>query len=258
MEAKNGLAAAATVFAGNLAWSTTTEMLHDFVTSSNVPDFVDCEVKRHDDTKRSKGWGLIYFSKSESAANALSLLGSKELDGRVPHLRLDRSQLELQDELSNLYIGNLPWNLNEEQLMTLFKDVSPLSCHVLTNMYGRSRGFAIMKFPNEDNMAKAIEKYHHFEVSGRKIECRPDRGPGKVDASSGKKSVFVGKLSADVEETSLSAMFASMGVVNSKVERHADGQSKGWGIVKFESESAAKAAVDSMEGSPFEVRFDRK
>jgi len=78
--------------------------------------------------------------------------------------------LELQDDLSNLYIGNLPWNLNEEQLMALFSDVSPLSCHVLTNMYGRSRGFAIMKFPDEEIMTRAIEKYHHFEVSGRKIE----------------------------------------------------------------------------------------
>lgn len=47
----------ATVFAGNLAWSTTTEMLHDFVTAENVPDFVKCEVKRHEDTRRSKGWG---------------------------------------------------------------------------------------------------------------------------------------------------------------------------------------------------------
>jgi len=257
MEAKNDHAAA-TVFAGNLAWSTTTEMLHEFVSSANVPDLVDCEVKRHDDTKRSKGWGLIYFSKSESAVNALSLLGAKELDGRVPHLRLDRSQLELQDELINLYIGNLPWNLSEEQLMTIFSDVSPVSCHVLTNMYGRSRGFAIMKFANEEQMTIAIEKYHHFEVSGRKLECRPDRGPGKADPSNGKKSVFVGKLPADIEDESLSTMFASMGVVNSKVERHADGLSKGWGIVKFESESAAKAAVDSMEGSPFEVRFDRK
>lgn len=61
------------------------------------------------------------------------------------------------------------------------------------------------------------------------FQCRPDRGPGKVEAVGGKKSVFVGKLPADVDEAALSAMFASMEVVSSKVERHADGQSKGWG-----------------------------
>lgn len=44
-----------TVYAGNLSWSTTEEQLKAF---ANVGDGVlSAEVKRHEDTKRSKGWG---------------------------------------------------------------------------------------------------------------------------------------------------------------------------------------------------------
>ena len=178
---------------------TTSEGLREFVAAANISEFIDCEVKRHEDTKRSKGWGceffvnfviiiilnhipsfptrLIYFKTAESARQAVASLGSRELDGRVPHLRLDRSQFEAsvspdgagQPNL-NLYIGNIAWNVKEEQLMEIFRDASPLSCNILTNMYGKSRGFALMRFSSADNMNLAIEKYHQLELEGRKLE----------------------------------------------------------------------------------------
>lgn len=255
----------AIVFAGNLAWVTTSEGLRDFVAGANIPEFIDCEVKRHEDTKRSKGWGLIYFKTAQSARQAIAILGSRELDGRVPHLRLDRSQFEAPAGpegagLSNLnmYIGNIAWNVKEEQLMEIFCDSTPLSCNILTNMYGKSRGFALMRFGSADSMQQAITKYNQLELEGRKLELRPDRGPGKADSADGKKTLFVGNLPGEVDEDSLSSLFAEVGFVSSaKIERAADGTSKRWGIVKFENEVAAKAAVDSMKDSPFSIRFDR-
>lgn len=53
---------AAIVFAGNLAWVTTSEGLREFVAAANISEFIDCEVKRHEDTKRSKGWGYKFFA----------------------------------------------------------------------------------------------------------------------------------------------------------------------------------------------------
>lgn len=172
--------------------------------AANISEFIDCEVKRHEDTKRSKGWGykffvnfsfifsnvthitrLIYFKTAESARKAIVSLGSRELDGRVPHLRLDRSQFEApvgsdgagQPNL-NLYIGNIAWNVKEEQLMEIFRDTSPISCNILTNMYGKSRGFALMRFGSADSMTLAIEKYNQLELEGRKLEvCMYCRRP---------------------------------------------------------------------------------
>jgi hypothetical protein len=45
------------VFVGNLTWSTTSEHLKDF--ANQVGRVVSAEVKRHEDTSRSKGWGYV-------------------------------------------------------------------------------------------------------------------------------------------------------------------------------------------------------
>ena len=46
----------------------------------------------------------------------------------------------------------------------------------------------------------------------------------------GKKTLFVGNLSGEVDEDSLCSLFAEVGFVSSaKIERAADGTSKGWG-----------------------------
>ena len=44
-----------TVFVGNLTWSTSNEQLQEF--AAPVGRVVSAEVKRHEDTARSKGWG---------------------------------------------------------------------------------------------------------------------------------------------------------------------------------------------------------
>jgi RNA recognition motif-containing protein len=43
------------VYAGNLSWSTTDEQLLAFASFGS--GIVSAEIKRHEDTKRSKGWG---------------------------------------------------------------------------------------------------------------------------------------------------------------------------------------------------------
>ena len=60
-------------------------------------------------------------------------------------------------------------------------------------------------------------------------QLRPDRGPGKASEVA-KTTVFVSKLPQEVDEDSLSSMFADVGLVMlAKVERNPDGSSKGWG-----------------------------
>jgi RNA recognition motif-containing protein len=85
-------------------------------------------------------------------------------------MRLDRSHLDVSDGGHSVYIGNLPWSITDKELIELFSNYNPVSANVLTNMYGRSRGFAIMKFQNENDATAAIENMNHVEVTGRKLE----------------------------------------------------------------------------------------
>jgi RNA recognition motif-containing protein len=45
------------VFIGNLSWVVTEEQLRNFVDQVDPSSVISVEIKRHEDTKKSKGWG---------------------------------------------------------------------------------------------------------------------------------------------------------------------------------------------------------
>lgn len=218
------------VFVGNLAWDVTEELLHEFTSNLSVQGLIKIEVKRYEDTKRSKGWGLLFFSDQELASKSVTLLQSQELNGRLLHIRLDKSQT-LQDKSShNIFIGNLPWDKKDEDLLVIFQEFSPVACNVLTNMYGKSRGFCLMQFETVEQAKEAVLKMNKFVIGDRTIEVRQDRGPGKADDLLEKRSLFVGKLLSDVTDQRLVDIFSRFGDVQlAQVQKNADGSSKGWG-----------------------------
>ncbi|HSX29469.1 MAG TPA: RNA-binding protein [Candidatus Saccharimonadales bacterium] len=68
--------------------------------------------------------------------------------------------------------------------------------------------------------------------------------------------LFVGKLSFDTTNDSLQALFAQYGKVISAqviVDRGTN-QSKGFGFVEMEDQTAAQAAINALDGQEFEGR----
>jgi RNA recognition motif-containing protein len=132
---------------------------------------VSAQVQRHEDTKRSKGWGLAEFITSAAALNAISMLDKTSFNGRHVHLRLDRRiSEESADSHSSIFVGNVQWAVTQQELIELFAPYRALDCTILTNMYGRSKGFAIIKFPSEADAAAAINALNHTDFHGRNLE----------------------------------------------------------------------------------------
>ena len=78
----------------------------------------------------------------------------------------------------NIYVGNLSFDLSEDDLRELFSpfgDVS--STAIITDKYsGRSKGFGFVEMPDNDAAQKAIEALNNKEVGGRNLnvnEARP-------------------------------------------------------------------------------------
>jgi RNA recognition motif-containing protein len=68
--------------------------------------------------------------------------------------------------------------------------------------------------------------------------------------------LFVGKLSYDTTDDSLKARFAAFGtVVSVSVIKDRDsGMSKGFAFVEMETQEAAQAAINALDGNEFEGR----
>lgn len=77
-----------------------------------------------------------------------------------------------------LYVGNLSYDSTEDSIKQAFSEFGEVSSVALiTDKYsGRSKGFAFVEMPKDDEAAKAIAGMNEKELDGRKIrvsEARP-------------------------------------------------------------------------------------
>jgi RNA recognition motif-containing protein len=153
------------------------------------------------------------------------------LHGRQIHLRLDRNSLnDRNDNSVSVYVGNLAWSVTEEELISVFSSFNPVSCNLVTNMYGRSRGFAIMKFGCEEDALGAIS-LNQLVFSNRPLEVRLDRGIVKPDENDSRCVIYVGKIGTGIaDDNHLKNLFLHIGpIVSAKIQKAVNGRSKGWG-----------------------------
>ena len=86
---------------------------------------------------------------------------------------------------SKVFVGNLDYNTRREEVQTLFAQAGEIRDVFLPTdrETGRPRGFAFVEFANEEDAAKAIEKFNGHQLGGRALrvnaaEDRPRGAPG--------------------------------------------------------------------------------
>ncbi len=86
----------------------------------------------------------------------------------------------------NIYVGNLPWDLTEDDLREAFAAFGEVeSAKIVTDKFsGRSRGFGFVEMPKNEEGTAAISGMNEKDLKGRSIkvnEARPrteNRRPG--------------------------------------------------------------------------------
>ena len=78
----------------------------------------------------------------------------------------------------NLYVGNLPYRLTEEQLRAAFEEFGSVSsCTIIKDkVTGQSKGFGFLEMPERSEAEAAISSLNGRDFMGRKInvnEARP-------------------------------------------------------------------------------------
>ena len=72
---------------------------------------------------------------------------------------------------TKLFVGSLPWSVNDEELKETFeKHGTVVSANVVTDRdTGRSRGFGFVEMENQDDAQNAIKALNESELNGRNI-----------------------------------------------------------------------------------------
>lgn len=96
-----------------------------------------------------------------------------------------------------LYVGNLPYTVNEDQLRALFTQVGEItSVTMITDRYtGESKGFGFVEMSTEDEAKEAIRRFHGYALDNRNLtvnEARPreERSGGYNDRRGSNRNRF--------------------------------------------------------------------
>jgi nucleolin len=193
----------ATLFVGNLPFTATDEDINFLFSSFGC---TEAKMQFHDDTGRSKGWALV--SVSSDSANVIAQMHDTEFQGRNLVVREDRKfrtgnpsndfsekqqgggggygggGFDQQPEPCNtVYVGNLPWDVEDAQLIKYFHTPPPVSVKVQTRADGRSNGYALVSYNSVEEAQQAINDWNGFEIGDRAMRCRFDSAGGKGKGS---------------------------------------------------------------------------
>ena len=72
----------------------------------------------------------------------------------------------------NIYVGNLPYELTNDELKDVFQQYGEVSAaNIITDkMTGRSKGFGFIEMTEESGAKEAISKLDGFEFKGRNLK----------------------------------------------------------------------------------------
>jgi len=123
---------------------------------------------------------------------------SKENEGQVgpPRERRPRSRFNRSRDLSNrtpspttLFVANLPFAMDDEAFLKLFKDHKVSKAHVVMNRNGRSKGFGFVEFENENDQKAALAASEKLTVDNRELIVKIALNAPERSKDSGVKEV---------------------------------------------------------------------
>jgi len=203
------------VYVGNLDRSTTWQSLKDHM--KNIGTVLRADIFM-DQSKRSKGCGIVEYQRSEDAQRAMEELTDTVLDGRKIFVREDREA------------GGDRAAPRRERPMNNYRDRGDRSDR--GDRYDRDRG----------------DRGDRGDRYDRGDRDRESRRPTLADTKG--RQVFVSNLAWSVDWAALKDHFRAVGEVN-YVDLYslADGRSKGCGTVTFEHPEDAQAAITKFDGT---------
>ncbi|XP_069080190.1 nucleolin-like [Pleurodeles waltl] len=223
------------LFAKNLPYSTTSDELQKvFVNAINIRTLASKK------KGTSKGAACIEFKSAVEMENALKENQGTDVGGRSIVLQYASEKgRQMQSDLVTVVVKNLAYKATESSLQNVFKN--NVSIRIPKDDSGRSKGFALVEYPNKKSARKAMESHKNVKIEGRHVCLELQGAP--LEKS---KTLFVSGLSADTTEERLKEAFVgALGAII--VTDRVTGASRGFGFVDFPTAEDASAAKEAME-----------
>jgi len=240
------------LYVGDLDVNVSDSQLYDLF--SQVGQVVSVRVCRDLSTRRSLGYGYVNYSNPQDAARSLNLLNFTSLNNKPIRIMYSHRDPSIRKSgTANIFIKNLDKAIDHKALHDTFSSFgSILSCKVATDANGQSKGYGFVQFESEESAQNAIDKLNGMLINDKQVYVghflRKQERDGAFNTTKF-NNVFVKNLSEVTTDEDLKNIFGEFGAITSAVVmRDADGRSKCFGFVNFESADDAANAVEALNG----------
>lgn len=205
-------------------------------------------------TRRSLGYAYVNFHGPADAERALDTLNNTPIKGKVCRIMWSQRDPSIRKSgVGNVFIKNLDASIDHKALFDIFCAFGNiLSCKVMTDENGQSKGYAFVHFENQDSADRAIEKINEMIIGngtqpvfvGRFI---PKRERSK-NQPKGFTNIYVKNIDSSISKEQFQEMFAKFGTITNFALSEENGTSKGFGFINYEKPEDAQKAVEEMNG----------
>jgi len=242
---------------GNLAPDITEAMLFEIF--NQVGQVASIRVCRDAITRRSLGYAYINFHKTEDAERALDTLNYSQIKGRSCRIMWSQRDPSLRKSgVGNVFIKNLDKSIDNKALHDTFSAFGNiLSCKVVLDENGQSRGYGFVHFESAEAAENAIKKFNGVLMNGKKVYVGHHISKRERDSKAewlrqNYTNVYVKNLDPSVTDEEMLDLFKPFGEITSHMlAKDAEGKSRGFGFVNFKEHDQAVKAVEALQDKEF-------
>lgn len=248
--------ATTSLYVGDLEVNVTDSQLYDLF--NHLGQVVSVRVCRDATTRLSLGYGYVNYANPQDAARALEVLNFTPLNGKPIRIMYSHRDPSVRKSgAGNIFIKNLDKAIDHKALHDTFSSFGNiLSCKVATDSSGQSKGYGFVQYDSDEAAQKAIEKLNGMLLNDKQVYVGPFLRKQEREMAMDKEkftNVFVKNLSESTTEEDLKNIFGEFGTITSAVVmRDADGTSRCFGFVNFESADDAAQSVETLNGQTFD------
>eukprot|EP00300_Choanocystis_sp_HF-7_P024267 c25685_g1_i1.p2 GENE.c25685_g1_i1~~c25685_g1_i1.p2 ORF type:complete len:583 (-),score=127.43 c25685_g1_i1:117-1865(-) len=240
------------LYVGDLSAEVTENTLYE-IFATHVGNVSSIRVCRDANTRRSLGYAYVNFTDPASAENAILTLNYSLINDKPCRIMWSRRDpASRKNPKANVFVKNLEKSIDNKTLHDLFSSSGEvLSCKIMTDEHGKSRGFAYVHFTDVKGAEAAIAQHNGVALNDQPVTVmhftpRKERGGA---AESTFTNVFFKSLPAAWTKDDFERYGAEAGAITSAYLAVDDaGASRMFGFLNYGSNAEAKRAVELFNG----------